>query len=156
LNGSSHIPLPKFIADKKAVINMKNEDDQCLKWCVTRALNPVEKNAERVTKDLRRQVTELNWGGVRFPVQLSDIPRVERLNHLKINVFGTEGKQFYPLRISRAETGFQIDLLISNGEKKHFYLIKDKSRLLRSQVTKHEELIIFCDSCLNHFSSEEG
>jgi hypothetical protein len=124
---------------------------------VTRALNPVEKNAERVTKDLRRQAAELNWRGVRFPVQLSDLSKVERLNHLKINVFGTEGKKFYPLRISRAETGFQIDLLlISDGEKKHYCLIKDKSRLLRSQVTKHEESIIFCDRCLNHFSSEEG
>ena len=31
LGGSSYIPLPKKIRDKKAVINMKNEDDQCFK-----------------------------------------------------------------------------------------------------------------------------
>ena len=55
LNGSSYIKLPNNLARKKAIINMKNEDDECFKWCVTRALNPVVKNAERVTKVLREQ-----------------------------------------------------------------------------------------------------
>ena len=44
LLGSTFLPLPKKIATKKAVINMKNDDDQCFKWSVTRALHPVEKN----------------------------------------------------------------------------------------------------------------
>ena len=51
LKGNSWIPLPEAISKKKAVINMKNEDDECFKWCVTRALNPVEKNAERITQN---------------------------------------------------------------------------------------------------------
>ena len=41
--GSSYIPLPKFLAAKIAIINLKNEDDDCFKWAITRALNPVEK-----------------------------------------------------------------------------------------------------------------
>src|SRR5688572_12091360 len=40
LKGSSYIPLPKCLASKNGIINMKNEDDECFKWCVTRALNP--------------------------------------------------------------------------------------------------------------------
>ena len=39
LKGSSYIPLPSCLASKKAIINMVNEDDQCFKWSVTRALN---------------------------------------------------------------------------------------------------------------------
>ena len=31
LRGSTYFPLPKKIATKKAVINMKNDDDQCFK-----------------------------------------------------------------------------------------------------------------------------
>jgi len=31
LKGSSYIPLPKYLADKKAIINLKNEDGQCFK-----------------------------------------------------------------------------------------------------------------------------
>ena len=30
LGGSSYIPLPNFLAAKKAIINLKNEDDECL------------------------------------------------------------------------------------------------------------------------------
>ena len=37
--GSSDIPLPTFLAAKKAIINLKNEDDECFKWAITRALN---------------------------------------------------------------------------------------------------------------------
>ena len=44
LGGSSYIPLLKFLAAKKAIINLKNEDDDCFKWAITRALNLVEKH----------------------------------------------------------------------------------------------------------------
>ena len=52
LGGSSYIPLPKFLAAKKVIINLKNEDDECFKWALTRALNPVEKNSEHITPKL--------------------------------------------------------------------------------------------------------
>ena len=42
LGGSSYNPLPDFLAEKKAIINRKNEDEQCFKWAITCALNPVE------------------------------------------------------------------------------------------------------------------
>ena len=41
--GSSYIPLPKFLASKKAIINMENKDEECFKWCITIALNPAIK-----------------------------------------------------------------------------------------------------------------
>ena len=52
LKGNSWIPLPESISQNRAFINMKNEDDKCFKWCVTRALNPVDKNTERITQKL--------------------------------------------------------------------------------------------------------
>src|SRR5688572_1201899 len=48
LKGSSYIPLPKCLANKKGIINMKNEDEECFKWCVTRALNPIVRDSERI------------------------------------------------------------------------------------------------------------
>ena len=47
LNGSSYIKLPEFIKSKKAVLNVKNADNRCFKWCITRAPNPFEKNPQR-------------------------------------------------------------------------------------------------------------
>ena len=35
VGGSSYIPLPAFLATKKAIINHENEDDECLKWAIT-------------------------------------------------------------------------------------------------------------------------
>ena len=70
---ATYIPLPKFLAAKKAIINLKNEDDECFKWAITRALNPVEKNSERIDKELRETSKILNWKGLKFPVKLSDI-----------------------------------------------------------------------------------
>ena len=40
LREETWIPLPKELADKKAIINMQNEDNKCFLWCVLRALNP--------------------------------------------------------------------------------------------------------------------
>ena len=40
LGGSFYIPLP---ATKKAIVNLNNENDECFKWAIARALTPVEK-----------------------------------------------------------------------------------------------------------------
>ena len=99
LRGSTYFPLPKKIADKKAVINMKNDDDQCFKWSVVRARHPVNKNAERITKELKKQSEKFDWSGLKFPVKLNQIAIFEKNNPtISVNVFGFE-KYFYPLRI---------------------------------------------------------
>ena len=101
LGGYSYIPLPKILAAKKAIINLRNEDDECFKWTITRALNPVEKNSERSDKNLRETSKTLNWEGLNFPVNLSDINKFENHNSsISVNVFG-HVILIYPLRISK-------------------------------------------------------
>ena len=60
LGGSSYIPLSKFLAAKKAIINLKNEDDECFKWAITRALNPVEKILNVLIKNFEKSSKDLN------------------------------------------------------------------------------------------------
>jgi len=43
-NGSSWVPLPKKSANKKAIFHVKDKDNQCFKWCIARALHPVERD----------------------------------------------------------------------------------------------------------------
>ena len=156
LHGSTYFPLPKKIATKKAVINMKNDDDQCFKWSVTRALNPVDVHPERITKELKDQSERLDWSGLKFPVDLNQIAIFEKFNpSISINVFGFD-KTIYPLRISKTKRTQIVNLLlISDGEKQHYCLIKSLSRLLSSQLTNHDGSIVFCLNCLNHFPNEE-
>ena len=73
-----YISLPKFLAAKKAIINLKNEDDECVKWAISRALYPVEKNSERIDKELRETSKDLNWEGLKFLVNLRDINKFEK------------------------------------------------------------------------------
>ena len=60
LGGSSYIQLPAFLVAKKAIINLKNEDDECFKLSITRALNPVEYHPERIDRKLRETSQVLN------------------------------------------------------------------------------------------------
>jgi hypothetical protein len=157
LQGSSYIKLPDKLAAKKAIINPQNEDDECFKWVVTRALNPVKKDQEVITKKLRKQAEMFNWKGVTFPVNLKEIDEFEKRNsNISINVFGYE-TNVYPLRISKYERENPINmLLISDGTKQHYCLIKDMSRLLASQATKKHQKRYYCLRCLNGFASEDS
>ena len=157
LRGSTFLPLPRKIKTKKAVINMKNDDDQCFKWSVTRSLNPVDVHPERITKELKDQSERLDWSGLKFPVKLDQIVIFEKFNpQISINVFGFEDRVVYPLRLSKSKNEQTINLLlISDGEKQHYCLIKSLSRLLSSQVSGHKESNSFCLNCLNHFPNEE-
>ena len=98
----AHIPLPPILASKKAIVNIKNKDDRCFEYCVARALNPVEKNSERVTEELRKHVAELCMTDIKFPVAVDAnvYGRFEKNNNVNINVFGFEEKDgVFPLYI---------------------------------------------------------
>ena len=73
LRGSCWFALPPALEKKKALINMKNDDLQCFKWAIGRALNPVENNPQRITTQLREQAAELNWDGCQFPMTVDKI-----------------------------------------------------------------------------------
>ena len=62
--GASYIPLPEKLASKKTIVNMQNRDVECFKWCITRSLNPVDRDSERITTTLREQAHQLDWTGI--------------------------------------------------------------------------------------------
>ena len=59
LRGETWVALPKELANKGAIINLKNEDNKCFMWNVLRALNPKRKNSERIDKKLKEK--ENTW-----------------------------------------------------------------------------------------------
>ena len=156
IRGSTFIPLPTKFKNKRAVVNIKNEDNQCFKWCIARALNPVDKNPNRITKELIEQAKSLNWNGLKFPVGLKAIKIFETNNpSIAINVFGFED-EVYPLKISKEKKINNIDLLlISDENKQHYCLINNLSRLIRSSLTNHNGPVEICRSCLNHFPDKD-
>ena len=129
---------------------MKNKDQQCFKWGVTRALNPVECHLERV-KDLRKLSEKYNWNGIEFPTPCSetDFKKVEKNNNVSILVFGhtviydpiTKIPRTYiiPLYVptERHETVVRL-FSLKNGDQTHYCVIKDLSRLVGSQLSKNK------------------
>ena len=157
LSASSYILLPKKLYEKKAIINVKNENDnECFKWAVTSAVFPKEKNAERLGKQMRKDSEKFDWTGIEFPVSEEFVDKFENQNPYAINVFGYEGV-VYPLRISKknehsCEQVINL-LLIANEETNHFCWIKNMSRLISKQKSNHNGKIHFCYRCLNSFIS---
>ena len=158
ISGGSYIELPTELKNKKAIINIKNEDNQCFKWVVTRALNMKKKNNERMDEELIKKSEELNWGGMEFPVKLKKIDKFEKNNPtISINVFGYEDEKPYPLRISPfIDRTHCVDLLfITNKDTDHYCLIKSLSRLLSTQTSKGKRKQHYCRNCLQGYDQEE-
>ena len=157
INAGSYMELPPALKNKKAIINMKNEDEKCFMWSVLRALNPKDKNTERIDSDLKSKVETLNMQGIRYPVNFRDIDRFESQNlEISITVLGyNKDERVYPLKISKY-TGCKHDivlLLIKDGENSHYCLVKDISALLASQINNHKGTCNICLNCFNGFKS---
>ena len=159
MKGSSYIPLPDWIMRKKAIVSIRNKDDKCFLWSVLRYLHPREKNDGRLS-DLKQYEFYLNTKGITFPMKLKDITKFEKLNPdlPGINVFSVkENKTIYPLREVNGDCKNTIDLFFYEEDGKfHYSLIKNFSRLIRSQITSRtNEPIHICKRCFSHFTKEE-
>ena len=67
--GGSYIKSPEWIRNKRATINMKNEDDDnCFRYALTVALNyqNIKNHPERIL-NIKPFINEYNWEGIGFP-----------------------------------------------------------------------------------------
>ena len=157
LKGSSYIKLPKALKNPKmGLINIKNEDQKCFAYCLIYHLNQskIKNNPQRVSIYKQYENT-VDFTGIEFPVSIKDIPKIEKMNNLSINVFGYEVNSAFPIFISENQTGNSLNLLlISKDEKRHYVYIKDFNRFMYNK-TKHNCKKHFCIHCLQCFSTKE-
>ncbi|XP_044578974.1 uncharacterized protein LOC123261446 [Cotesia glomerata] len=177
---STFVLLPRDIQKKKAVVNIMNEDHYCFLWSVVAALYPVSSNS-CVTSSYPYPSSVLDHTGIKFPIELKDIPLFEKLNDLKINVYGIEAKEdddekdpsiIVPLYLSSnldcqkdtihllmIETNITLnddDSIENHRPIFHFAFIRNLSRLVKSSITKGKTKLFFCDRCLCHFKLESS
>ena len=163
IKASSYIDLPEELKNKKALINMKNEDNKCFLWSVLRAINPKDTHPERIDKDLKSKENTLNMSGITYPVNIKeDIKRFEKQNpDISISVLGySKDEKIYPLRRSKYAMKNKrkhniVLLLIKDGDNSHYCYVKNESALLASQVNSHKGKLYFCLNCLNGFDTPE-
>ena len=139
LRGSTFHELPKWIIDKRAVINVRNHDAYCFKWSVLAALHqPTSETNRNLTSSYTAYESKYDFSGLKFPVSLRQISIFENKNNLSVNVYGIDevekGKPFvYPLKVASHELTKHVNLLLTeeNGVM-HYSTISSFSRLVRS------------------------
>ena len=102
LRAGSYIDLPKTLQNKKACINVKNQDQQCFKWAVLCGLYHDKnrdkdgkvlnlKNSDRISKytDFENEC-KLDFSGISFPTSPLEIEKFERQNEISINLYAVE------------------------------------------------------------------
>ena len=96
-------------------------------------------------------INELNYDGITFPVMQKQCNKIEAQNSIRINVFGYENGQAFPIHISKKD---QMNLLlITKDEKKHYILIKDLNSFMYNQTKHKNKSTSACIVC-NVLSSE--
>lgn len=91
LRGSTYIELPKFIQNKKAVINIKNTDDKCFMYAILTKYD-VHLNKSKFSKrnfKILEKKTGLNFKCISFPTPINQIKKFERINKVSVNVYST-------------------------------------------------------------------
>jgi hypothetical protein len=94
LRGRSYMPLPPTLANKKAIINVKNKDNKCFLWSVLADLHPVDTNPQRVSK-YKKWEHEFDDAlkGIKFPVILSDVSKFSKRTNISV-VYGHPWRVF--------------------------------------------------------------
>ena len=114
----------------KGLINLKNKDDECFKWCHVRFINPINSHPEKINKKDKEIAKTLGYRSIKFPIKVKDYEIIEERFNINVNVFGEE--------------------------KSHYVLIKDFNKLMYSRLkTKNAHKKHFCMACLQNFTTKE-
>ena len=102
-----------------------------------------------MTQTDKELANDLDYDGIKFPVDKEDFSEIETKSNICINLYCYENKLVFPIHISDQKFENSIDLLLVVDENKSHYLyIKDLDRFM-FQRTKNKNKKYFCKSCLS-------
>ena len=157
LSGRGYFQLPDKLNRKKAVINVNTNKD-CFKYALLSILHysDVENNFFRASK-YEQWLEELEFGEV-DPSDVhikSDVPKIEKLNNLKINIHVWEkgelqGCVYNNLKVLSDKT-INLLLVVNSQGERHYCGIPSLSRLYYHTKTSHNTQHM-CERCIRSFT----
>ena len=158
--GGSYIESPKWLKDKECTVNQKNNDDKCLQYATTLALNhdKINKHPQRISR-IKPFIENYNWNDINFPATKKDWNRFEVNNkNVALNIlyvpFNTKKIEItYKSKYNLVKDNKIILLMISNGENWHYLAVKSFSRLLRD-ITSNHDGDYYCLNCFHSYRTE--
>ena len=145
--GGSYIDSPKWLKNRKAIINPKNNDDRCFQYAVTGAkkeyqtlnhllINMIGK--KQIFDQIKKAERSLNQNNKSIALNILHVPyNTEEIRHAYKSKYNLNCKNQVIL------------LMITDGKKLHYLTVKILSALLRRITLKH----VGDFYCLNYFYS---
>ena len=159
------------IAAKKACVNVKkNNDVFCFKWALISAFYPTHHSdrCESYNVDIRNIIIKLpngitlNFSNMDFPLDYEEIHTFDSQNaDIGVSLFGYDLDEnhiigpFYYTKGMERKHHIHLLFLQEGDERFHYVWIKNISKLLRDQMSKHHHVMKMCNCCLQRFSSDE-
>ena len=142
--GGSYICTFKWLDDKKATINPKNNDNKCCMYSfvITQDHKQIKDHPERLS-NIMPHINKYNWKGIDFPPQTKDWKKTELNNKsiaLNILYVSHNTKKIYLAYKSKYNSTREnqaILLMITDGEKWHHLAVTRLSALLRGIASKN-------------------
>src|SRR6267154_661000 len=173
IGGSSYIPTPEELANKMALVNVRNKDSRCFLYAIASAIHPAKTHTERPSK-YEKFLSDFNIKGLKFPLTPEDISKFEDLNpEIAVTVLHYDADRVIVPLVHSSHIGrkHEVNLLLLAEEcqstvgnlriaaavrnyRYHYTWIKNPSRLL-SSVTKHDGAVLVCFNCFRRFYSED-
>ena len=157
--GGSYIDSPKWLKDKKLTINPKNNDDKCFQYAVTLALNldNFNKHPQRISK-IKPFIDQYNWKDMDFPPTNKDWGTLELNNDIALNILYIPHNTKKIQLAYRSKNNLTCDkqvilLVITDGKKRHYLVVKNLSGLLKGITSTHEK-DFYCLKCFHFYRTK--
>ena len=150
--GSSHIPTPSTLNNSKfGLINIKNYDNECFKWCMLYHQSEKTVNGHRLTV-LKKIKDKYDWSNVGFPASLNDIETFEHNNKVCVNIYGHSGeREINPIRLGTigyvGNDNINLLLIKDEDDNGHYVYIKKLEHLIHTCKTGYYKDRMYCPYC---------
>ena len=104
-------------------------------WCHVRHTNPIKLHPERIRQTDKELANDLDYDGIKFPVDREDFNKVEMKTNISVHVFCYKNKLPFSIYLSGQTFENSIDLLLVIDEiKSHYEYIKDFDRFMFHKI----------------------
>ena len=159
--GGSYIDSPKWLKNKKATINPKNNDDKCFQYALTVALiHERIKSCPEGISNIKPFTDQYNWKEIDFPSHKKVWNEFEKNNKtIPCNILyiphNTEETRYaYKSKYNLERENQVVLLMITDGKKWRYLAVKKLSALLRGITSKHDG-DFYCSNCFDSYSTKE-
>ena len=143
----------------KTSIYPKNNAFKCFQYAATLALNfdNINNHPEKISK-IRPFIDQYNWKDIDFPATSKDWKKFELNNKVALNIL------FVPHNTKKIQLAYRskynltynkqiILLMITDGEKWHYLVVNNLSRLLRGITSNHHDGF-YCLNCFHSYRTK--